>query len=121
MFDTTEVVEIASRCTPNRLDRNQPRWVSPPVVGAAVNWPVKYGFGCALRIDFGDPKGDAGKDFEPRLDIYLGLDIRSDSVGRSKFCSGSASPTSARLKLKKKEIKEILLCTLNIQNKTKFI
>lgn len=69
-LDTTDVVDIASRCTPNKLEKNQlPR----PVVsvcddaGITENCPVKYGFGCTFRIDFGELNGDEGKDFEPRL------------------------------------------------------
>lgn len=101
-FDTTDVVELASLCMPSKLDRNQPRWLSDVVAEfATVNWPVKYGFGWALRIDFGDPSGEAGRDLEPRRnELYLGRYIRSESESWSAV---SALLSISLLKLKKKD------------------
>lgn len=84
MCDATDVVDVASRWTPSKLDKNQPRplfsteelcpllllmvlFVAAALLLLATteNVPVKYGF-CALRIGLGELSGDAGSDFEPR-------------------------------------------------------
>lgn len=100
MFETTDVVElVTSRCRPNRLDKNHPvagggapaaaRLVTAVVAASLVNCPVKYGFGATTRrIDFGEPIGEAGNDFDPRRDIYLGFDMNS-------VCTGSDVPPRA--------------------------
>lgn len=98
IFDTTDVVElVTSRCNPNRLDKNHPvatgggsvavdplplRLVTAAEEEASlVKCPVKYGFGTPRRIDLGEPIGEAGNDFDPRRDIYLGLDMNSACAG----------------------------------------
>lgn len=81
MFETTLFVdEATSRCRPSRPDRNQPAPVelavlldAPPDAPPAAL--VKYGLGWALRIDLGEPSGEAGNDLEPRRDRNLGWDM----------------------------------------------
>lgn len=75
IFETTLFVdEATSRCSPSKPDRNQ-----PPVVLDAPDAPpavlVKYGFGWALRIDLGEPSGEAGNDLEPRRARNLAWDM----------------------------------------------
>lgn len=82
----TDVDDVASRCTPNKLDKNHPRPTfsvvdAPDVDGfiaAIVNVPVKYGFGFRRSV-LGEPSGDAGKDFDPRRPISRDGGAKSSS------------------------------------------
>lgn len=72
------------------------------VGGPTANAPVKYGLGDAFLNNFGDPNGEAGKDFEPLRNIFLAEFIT--------FCSSLIVSTSASSKLNWMNEKRIDFC-----------
>lgn len=95
--EATDVVDdIVSRCMPKRLDSSHPRAPSDvPLDGLVMeNVAVKYGF-WERRMDFGEPSGDAGNDFDPRRIIKR--DGVSDWPGGSISSIGSVDTSSTSL------------------------